>query len=163
MDTLIAWAANYLLWVLVAGAGAVWLFREDRDGRVRLAVAGVVGLLLALGLIAVAAHLHDDPRPFVVNPKLHPLISHSADNGFPSDHATAGGLIAALVWFRHRWFGLLLGLVAVALAAARVAAHVHHVQDVVAGLALGALAATAATFLVEAGFSRLRRGAAARR
>ena len=163
MDTLIAWTANYLLWIMLAGAGAVWLFREDRDGRLRLAGAAVVGLLLTLGLIVVAAHLHNDPRPFVVNPNLHPLISHSADNGFPSDHATAGGLIATLVWFRHRWFGLLLGLVAVGLAAARVAAHVHHVQDVVAGLALGALAATAATFLVEAGFSRLRRGAAARR
>jgi undecaprenyl-diphosphatase len=163
MDTLIAWAANYLLWVMVAGAGAVWLLREDRDGRIRLAAAGAVGLLLALGFIAVAAHLHDDPRPFVVNPSLHPLISHSADNGFPSDHATAGGLIATLVWMRHRWFGALLGVIAVTLAAARVAAHVHHVQDVVAGLAMGAVAAALATLAVDYGFSRLRRGAATRR
>jgi undecaprenyl-diphosphatase len=163
MDTLIAWTANYLLWVMVVGAGAVWLFREDRDGRVRLAAAGVVGLLIALALIALAAHLHDDPRPFVVNPNLHPLISHSADNGFPSDHATAGGLIAVLIWFRHRRLGLLFGLAAVALAAARVAAHVHHVQDVAVGLALGALAATAGTLLVGAALSRLRPRVAARR
>ena len=160
MDTLIAWAANYLLWLIAAAAGAVWLFREDRDGRIRLAAAAVLGGLLALALIAVAAHLHNDPRPFVVNPHLHPLISHSADNGFPSDHATGGGLIAALIWFRHHAIGVLLGVVAGLLAWARVAAHVHHVQDVVAGLALGALAATAATLAVEYMLSRRRQAAA---
>ena len=163
MDTLIAWTANYLLWAMLAAAGAVWLFREDRDGRIRLAAAAVLGLVLALGFIVTAAHLHDDPRPFVVNPRLHPLISHSADNGFPSDHSAAAGLIAALVWFRHRWIGLLLAVAAVVLAAARVAAHVHHVQDVAVGLALGALAATVATLAVEYGFSRLRPGATAPR
>src|SRR4051812_3283544 len=110
MDTVIAWTADYLLWVMLAAAGAVWLFREDRDGRVRLAASAVIGLLLALGLIMIAAHLHDDPRPFVVNPRLHPLISHSADNGFPSDHSAGGGLIAALIWFRHRLLGALLGI-----------------------------------------------------
>jgi membrane-associated phospholipid phosphatase len=162
MNTLIAWTANYLLWVMVAGAGAVWLFREDRDGRIRLAAAGVIALVLALGLIFVAAHLHNDPRPFVVNPKLHPLISHSADNGFPSDHATAGGLIAALVWFRHRRLGMLFGIGAVLLAAARVAAHVHHVQDVVAGLAFGAIAAAVATLAVDYALSRRRQPAAMR-
>lgn len=154
MDSLIAWAATYLLWLIAAAAGAVWLFREDREGRIRLVASAVLGGLLALALIAVAAHLHNDPRPFVVNPHLHPLISHSADNGFPSDHATGGGLIAALVWFRHRALGLLLGVAAVLLAWARVAAHVHHVQDVVAGLALGALAATVATLAVEYALSR---------
>ncbi len=162
MNTLIAWTANYLLWVMLAGAGAVWLLREDRDGRIRLAAAGVIGLVLALGLIFVAAHLHNDPRPFVVNPKLHPLISHSADNGFPSDHATAGGLIAALIWFRHRRLGVLFGIAAVLLAAARVAAHVHHVQDVVAGLAFGAIAAAVATLAVDYAVSRRRQPAAAR-
>jgi undecaprenyl-diphosphatase len=163
MNTLIAWTANYLLWVMLAAAGAVWLFREDRDGRIRLAASAVLGLVLALGFIAIAAHLHDDPRPFVVNPRLHPLISHSADNGFPSDHATGAGLIAALVWLRHRWLGVLLALAAGTLAAARVAAHVHHVQDVAVGLVLGALAATLGTLGVELAFSRLRRGAVARR
>jgi undecaprenyl-diphosphatase len=162
MNTLIAWTANYLLWIMLAGAGAVWLFREDREGRIRLAAAAIVGLVLTLGLIVVAAHLHDDPRPFVVNPNLHPLISHSADNGFPSDHAAAGGLVAALVWFRHRRLGALFGAAAVLLAAARVAAHVHHVQDVVAGLALGAIAAAVATMAVDHGLSRLRRPVATR-
>lgn len=163
MNTLIAWTADYLLWVMAAGAGAVWLLREDRDGRIRLAAAAIAGLVLTLGLIFVAAHLHDDPRPFVVNPKLHPLISHSADNGFPSDHSAAAGLIAMLVWLRHRPVGLLFGAAAVLVAAARVAAHVHHVQDVVAGLALGAVAALVATLAVDYGFSRLRRPVGARR
>ena len=68
------------------------------------------------------------------------MFAHPADNGFPSDHAAAGGLLTAVVLRYRRALGVLVGVGAVLVAAARVAAHVHHVQDVVAGLALGLLA-----------------------
>ncbi|MGH7733091.1 MAG: phosphatase PAP2 family protein, partial [Gemmatimonadales bacterium] len=77
----------------------------------------------------------------VQNARLHPLFPHGRDNGFPSDHSIAAGLIAGLVLFRSRLWGAVFALAAFCVAAARVAAHVHHVQDVVAGLILGGIAA----------------------
>lgn len=148
MDSLIAWVANYLLWVMVAGAAAYWLLAEDRAGKINLAVSAALGLLFTVGLLVLAGHLHNDPRPFVVDPSLHPLIAHSRDNGFPSDHSAAAALIATLILLRSRVYGLWFWLAAIAVGAARVAAHVHHVQDILGGFAIGIVSAVAATLIV---------------
>jgi membrane-associated phospholipid phosphatase len=146
VNTVVVWVAQYLLFGLALLAGLTWL-TLDRAGKLRLAAEAVVGLaVLGLG-IWLAGSLHVDPRPFVQDPSLHPLFPHPADNGFPSDHAAAGGLLTALVLRHRRTLGVVVGVGAVLVAAARVAAHVHHLQDVVAGLLLG-LAAGAVAVLV---------------
>jgi undecaprenyl-diphosphatase len=148
VNTLVVAVAQYLLFGLALVAGLVWL-TLDRGGKVRLATEGVLGLaLLGLG-IWLAGTLHVDPRPFVQDPSTHPLFAHPADNGFPSDHAAAAGLLTALVFRYRRALGVLVGGGAVLVAAARVAAHVHHVQDVVAGLLLGLAAGGAAILLIR--------------
>jgi undecaprenyl-diphosphatase len=149
VNSVIAWLANYLLFVMVVVALAAWLLRQDFASKKRTAAIAVLGLVLAVLLLVAAGALHTDPRPFVQNPSLHPLIKHSADNGFPSDHCIAAGLLTSVVFFRHRLTGLVLAAAAVLLAAARVAAHVHHLQDVVAGLVLGVLAGWIATLAVD--------------
>jgi membrane-associated phospholipid phosphatase len=148
MNSVIGWLANYLLFVMAAVAVATWIVREDRRTRLSSAAVAAFGLLIALALMVLAAHLHTDARPFVQNPSLHPLIKHSADNGFPSDHSVAAALIATVVILRHRLIGAGLALAALVVAVARVAAHVHHLQDVAAGLAIGVLAALLAGLLV---------------
>lgn len=141
MNELTVLVAKYLLYVMCAGFAAAWLMWEPRRGKVELVVQALIGLIFCGIFIYLAGHLHDDPRPFVDNPSLKPLFPHAPDNGFPSDHSTAAGLIATLILVRHRLAGVVLWLCAGGIAAARVAAHVHHVQDVVAGLVLGGLAA----------------------
>ena len=141
MDSVIEFAAQYLLFIMVAGFAAFWLFGTDRVGKLRLGGAAVIGLILAGVFLVVAGKLHSDPRPFVQNPRLHPLFAHARDNGFPSDHSIAAGLIAGLVLTRSRLWGAVFAVAAFCVAAARVAAHVHHLQDVVAGLILGGIAA----------------------
>lgn len=141
MDSVITFVAQYLLFIMVAGLAVFWLLSEDRAGKVRLGGAAVIGLVLALVFLLAASKLHSDPRPFVQNPRLHPLFAHGKDNGFPSDHSTAAGLIAVLVLIRSRVYGAIFALAALLVAASRVAAHVHHVQDVAAGLILGGIAA----------------------
>jgi undecaprenyl-diphosphatase len=149
VDDVIVWVAKYLIWVMCAGLALLWLVRERGTAKVQVAVIAVIGLGLTLVGIVIAGHLHTDPRPFVQNPHLKPLFSHTADNGFPSDHSAAAGLIAAVALLRRHWIaGIALAACAAAIAAARVAAHVHHVQDVVAGLLIGAVAAAIATGVV---------------
>jgi membrane-associated phospholipid phosphatase len=155
VDNLTVWIAKYLLYAMAVIFVAIWLFAERRAGRIELAIAAAAGLICCGIFIVVAAHLHDDPRPFVDHPNIHPLFHHADDNGFPSDHSVAAGLIATLILFRHRLLGLLLAVCAVAIAAARVHAQVHHVQDVVAGLLLGVLAALIGLLLARVIAARL--------
>lgn len=131
--------AKYAVFLIALGAVLVWFFAERRD-KVTMLVAGVVTLVLAGIAIRLAAYTWADPRPFVVDGHA-PLIPHAADNGFPSDHATIGAAIAAAVVAWRRWLGAGLFLIAIAVAAARVAAHIHHIPDVVAGLAVGSFCA----------------------
>lgn len=146
MNTLIVWVAQYLLFGLALLAGLTWL-TLDRPGKVRLAAEAVVGLALVGVFIWIAGALHVDPRPFVHDPASTPLFAHPADNGFPSDHSAAAGLLTVLVLQYRRSLGVVVGVGAVLIAVARVAAHVHHAQDVVAGLALGVLAGALAILI----------------
>lgn len=155
MNAAIVWVAQYLLFVLAALVGGLMLSGPARI-RWRSITAGVLGLGILGLLIIIAAALHTDPRPFVVNPALHPLFPHAPDNGFPSDHSAAAGLLTALAWRLHTRASAIVAMGAALVATARVEAHVHHLQDVVAGLLLGALAGLIALTIVEAIYPRLR-------
>jgi membrane-associated phospholipid phosphatase len=139
MNGLIVGVAQYLLFALVVVVAVVWL-TLDRPGKGRFVLQAVVGLV-AVGIgLWLAGHLHTDPRPFVQNAAIKPLFAHSRSDGFPSDHSAAAGLLTVLVARYRRVLGAVVAGCAAAIAWARVAAHVHHLQDVVAGLAIGAVA-----------------------
>jgi membrane-associated phospholipid phosphatase len=145
VSTFVVLAAQDLLYLLAAVAVLVWVL-QDPAGRLLLAVEAVVGLVLLGAGIWLAAHLHGDPRPFVSDGS-RALFAHPADNGFPSDHSAAAALLATLVARSRRVLGALVAAGAVVVAWARVAAHVHHAQDVVAGLGIGVLAGLAGGWL----------------
>jgi membrane-associated phospholipid phosphatase len=148
VNPVIVFCAQYLIYALVAAVGVLWLL-ADRIRKVQWAAEAVLGLaLVGLGIV-VAAHLHADPRPFVSDPASTPLFPHPADNGFPSDHSAAAGLLAVLVLRYRRVVGGAVAVGAGLVAWARVAAHVHHAEDVVAGLAIGAAAGLIAVLLVR--------------
>lgn len=156
VNSVVRFAAQYLIYVLVGIAAVVWLFGSRRDKAV-WALESVLGLVLVgIGLV-MAGHLHTDPRPFVHDPNSTPLFPHGADNGFPSDHGAAAGLLAGLV-LRWRWLvGIAVAVGAAVVAWARVAAHVHHAQDVLAGLLIGVVAAALAMWLIGRIIEILRR------
>jgi membrane-associated phospholipid phosphatase len=133
MDSLIVAAAQYLPLLVPVAAAGIWLTLPRRE-KVGLAAQALLAVVVVIALIQLAAAVHTDPRPFVVDPSLRPLFAHSADNGFPSDHTALAATAALLVMLYRRKLGAVL-LAASALAgAARVAAHVHHVQDIVGAL-----------------------------
>lgn len=139
MNSVIVAVAQYLLFFIMAAAAAIWLYLPRHD-KLGLAVQAIVSLVIVVVLIKVVAGLHADPRPFVVDPSIRPLFAHPADNGFPSDHTALAATVAILVLIYRRWLGALLLVAAIVVGAARMAAHVHHGQDIVAGLLIAALA-----------------------
>jgi undecaprenyl-diphosphatase len=139
---LIIFLARYGIYVVAVVAVIAWL-SLPRSDKLALAVQVVVGLAVVVVLVRVAGALHSDPRPFVVEPRLKPLIPHAADNGFPSDHTAVAAVVAVLVLLFRPLVGLGLLVLTLAIGASRVAAHLHHPQDILAGLVIGALAAVA--------------------
>jgi undecaprenyl-diphosphatase len=104
-------------------------------------VAAGFSALLALGLAHLIADVWARPRPYVTHPAVHLFIPRSADTSFPSDHATAGFAIAVALFLRHRTAGWIALVMATVMSIARVAVGTHYPADVLAGAAVGTVAA----------------------
>ena len=144
MDSLVTAVAQYLLFPILGAAAVIWIFLPRQD-KVGLAVQGIVSLVSAVVLIKLTAAIHMDPRPFVVDASIKPLFAHPADNGFPSDHTVVAATVAFLVMTYRRTLGAVLLAGSILVGIARVAAGVHHVQDIVAGVLIAAIAVGLAT------------------
>jgi undecaprenyl-diphosphatase len=108
----------------------------------RAAVAAVLSAGLGLAVAKVISELVDRARPFVADAHgVHLFSGHAADPGFPSDHATAAFAIATAIVLRKRGWGIFALVAATVLSVGRVGLGVHYPSDVLAGAALGAVAA----------------------
>ena len=149
-DDAMKFSAQYLIFVLAAAVAGTWFLRYGPPERRRAAVytaVGAAGIGLIVGL--VIQHFYYHPRPFFFNDhgtiryRFTPLVHHSADTSFPSDHATASfGMATGVLLYRAR-VGLAALAVAVIISFSRVYVGVHYPADVVAGAAIGALSAFA--------------------
>ncbi len=154
MDSLIADLAQYGFIVSFVIAFLVWL-RLPRQQKLELLVAGVVGGIVCLALIKVGGALYYDTRPFVTS-GVAPLFPHAADNGFPSDHTAVTMFVALCVLVVSRPWGLVLVAVSLAAGVARVLAHVHSPIDIVAAVAMAAVAAAVGWLVARWVFERRR-------
>lgn len=133
-----------------------WLGRRsDSPRRVVLAVWSALAAVVAVGLVQPIASAADEQRPFVALPHVLRLIPHAPDTGFPSDHATAAGAVAAGLFFVSWRLGLGTAVAAALIAFSRVYVGVHFPQDVAAGLGLGVVVALLGVWLVVPLLTRL--------
>lgn len=108
----------------------------------RAAFAGALSAALALAIGQGIADVVDRVRPFVADPhQVHLFAAHANDASFPSDHATASFAIAVAILLRKRSWGIFALAAATLLSVGRVAVGYHYPSDVLAGAALGAVAA----------------------
>lgn len=151
MNALVIFMAQVGLYLVAGGAVVAWLLAR-RERRLSFALSAVLAVVLVVVCVKVAGTLWTDPRPFVVDGRA-PLFAHGADNGFPSDHTTLAAAVAGVVVAYRRLLGIGLLAVATAVGVARVAAHVHHLPDVAAGLVLGLGCAALAVLLSRKGLA----------
>lgn len=144
MDKVIVLCAQLLPLLPPAVAVVLWM-RQPRNGKVDLGLRALLAIGLTAGLVLAAGLVHQDPRPFVVDPSHPALFPHSADNGFPSDHTAYAAAVAFLIAGFRRRLGLALLVMAVIGGLARVAANVHHLQDIAAGVVIAILAVAVTT------------------
>lgn len=134
---------------------AVWGWLRDRRAFLTLASAGV-GVAGAYATSELVKLLVEQQRPCrAVDVQTVLACPGVGDWSWPSNHATVAAAIAAACFFtlpRSAWF---VAPVAALIAASRVAAGVHYVHDVLAGLALGLVGVTIAVALLRRFCDRL--------
>jgi len=122
---------------------ALWVWGMPSRRGALLAVAGT--LLIGQGINQMLGMLWFEPRPFMV-PVGHTLVAHTADNGFPSDHATLVWALGAgllLTGAAPRW-GAAVCLYGLAVAWSRVWLGIHFPDDMLASGFVGTASGTLA-------------------
>lgn len=147
MDSVIIFCAKYLFVVVVLLY--LWaIYQASRRDRKALVVSLIIAGVVAVILDKIGGKVYYDPRPFV-SQHITPLIQHSADNGFPSEHTILSMTIGILLLYYRRRLGALAVIVAYVVGVARIAAHVHSPIDIIGGIVIGAIAATAGYYAAK--------------
>jgi undecaprenyl-diphosphatase len=144
---LIKIVASYFIIIPVVGALYMLLVVKQRR-RLELLASLVLGGVLSLLLAKLASHLYNDPRPFVQG-HFTPLLPHSNDNGFPSDHTLLAAFVGWTILYYSRRAGIVLLLVAGFIGAARMAGGIHHLSDVLGSFVLAAIGSGVAMVVVR--------------
>ncbi len=147
MDNLIIFGAKYLIFIIGLLTLGVW-FQVKGRARWQFAAAVIIAGMTAIILSKLAGSLYFHQRPFVAQ-NIMPLVTHSGDNSFPSDHTIMATTLAAVIYFYRRRLGEYVFALAAVAGIARVAAHVHWPIDIVSGLILGAIAGWIGYYLAK--------------
>lgn len=145
MDTLVIAIAKYFIIIPIAAVVAVLVIlpKTEKLNFIKfLVIGGIVSLVLAK-LSGLVIH---DPRPFVQG-HFVPLISHAADNGFPSDHTLLAAFLGFAVWTWRRYWGGLLLMVALLIGLSRMYVGIHHSWDILGSFVIAGIGAYAGRWL----------------
>lgn len=134
MDSIVIFIAQYL-YLFVLLIGVIFFFMQSRPIQKSMIVCGIIIAPLAYIVSRIAGALYYDPRPFVVGHFI-PLITHAADNGFPSDHVLLTGAVAVVVWFYNKKLSVTLWGLALLIGWARVYSGIHHPIDIIGSIAI---------------------------
>jgi len=147
VDSIITFCAKYLVVAVVL----IWIFawiKANRRYKFEIALSTAGAVIVAAVIDKIAGKLYYDPRPFVSH-HLTPLVSHAADNGFPSEHTLFSVTLAVSLGFYRPKLGALAFLIALIIGTARVAAHVHSPIDIVGAAIIGAIAGWVGYFMTR--------------
>lgn len=146
IDALAIFGANYL-YMLLLFAALVWYLTRPLEEKLEMVAWGIVALPIMSVLLIIAGMAYNDPRPFVVE-HFTPLIPHSADNGFPSDHTLLCSATSSIVFFYSKRMSALLWTMTALVGASRVWTGIHHATDIAASMIMAATVSFAVWELV---------------
>ena len=131
--------AKYLIALIVVIA-LIYFFFLPRNKKKEIIVFSFITLPLIYVIAKIGGLIYYDPRPFISGHFI-PLISHSPDNGFPSDHALLASAISMVVIFYNKKVGMALWLLTLLISFSRVYVGVHHAIDVIGSMVISLVAA----------------------
>lgn len=145
MDSFFIFGAEYLYIASLVLAFVFFIrFPEKRS----LALFGLLALVLTLVAAKILNQVIINPRPFVVG-NFTPLVPHTPDNGFPSDHMLLVSALPAIIIYYSRKYAIALWIIAIIVGISRVYVGVHHAIDIQASAAIAILMTGFAHFLIS--------------
>lgn len=126
-NPLIIFAAKYL-YLLVIFIAVLFLVKE-KTRRKNILIFSAVILPLVYIIAQIAGKIYYDPRPFVVE-HFTPLITHAANNGFPSDHSLISFAFASIIFLFNKKLGIILFALSFLVGISRVYVGIHYPIDV---------------------------------
>jgi undecaprenyl-diphosphatase len=115
--------------VLAITVVCILLYPRHHAAVVCWAFTSAIMTVLSLLFFRLADAWYSDPRPFVVG-RFHPLLAHTANNGFPSGYALVAGIIVFLVVILSRRWAVPFLILALLVDWARVGVGIHHLVDI---------------------------------
>lgn len=147
MDQIIIFAAKYLF-VIAPLAMATCFFALSRHEKIKFIIFSFLSLSLSLSLAKLLNRFIFTPRPFVVE-HTTPLVPHTPDNGFPSDHTLLVATIALIIFVYNRKLGTVIGILAVIIGVARILAKVHSPIDVLGSILIAVIVTYLSKFVIQ--------------
>jgi undecaprenyl-diphosphatase len=136
LDGFMIFCAVYLIYLMFLATLVYGLTNHLKERKV-LALC-LVSLGIALIVIEAIRVLVHEPRPFVTY-HLSPLVTFDPDLSFPSKHATISSVVAFSFLFHRSKLTILMIILALLVAVARVFVGVHYPLDVLAGICVAYL------------------------
>jgi undecaprenyl-diphosphatase len=147
MDSLIIFCAKYLFLAAILILGLLWL-KAGKLKKIEITIAAITAGIIAYGLMKFAGGLYYDTRPFVAQ-HIKPLVSHGADNGFPSEHTVFTMTLSSVIYYYNKRLGVVAFVVTLIVGISRILAHVHSPIDIAGGVAIGAAAGAAGYWIAK--------------
>ena len=147
MQDLSVFLASDLIYVL-AGIFVIfmiWTFLKKGLNIVKLSVFALPTIFVFSRL---ASFLVKTNRPFVEY-NLSPIIAHTADNGFPSDHTLAAVSMALIIFSESRILGSIFLLGAALIGYGRFTTNLHNPIDIVASFVIAIIGIIVGRYLMK--------------
>ena len=146
MNSLVIFCAQYLIFVIVLFI-IICLISFPKQQKIKLVLSFLITAVVAFILAKIGSAVIYDPRPFVSD-NLVPLFTHAPDNGFPSDHTLFGASIAVALFLVSKRAGVVAFILTLIVGLSRVAAHVHHLTDIIGSIIFAIIGGVVAYFVV---------------
>jgi undecaprenyl-diphosphatase len=147
MNLLVIFFAKYFIYLILLTLITSFFFMPTQAKK-KIFLLALISLPLSFIVARIASHYYYNIRPFVIG-NFVPLISHAADNGFPSDHTLLLATLAAVFFPFAKRASFILWLSAIVVGLARVAAGVHHAFDITGSIAISILITTVVYFFLK--------------
>lgn len=139
MDYVFILGAKYLYLIIVVIA-IIYSFKQKKGKQKQIVIFSLIALPISYIIAKIGGFLFYNPRPFVVE-KFTPLVSHSADNGFLSDHTLLSAAIAFVIFTFNKKLGIILIGVTLLVGLSRVYVGIHHFIDIIGSIVLTGIVA----------------------
>lgn len=147
VDSFFIFGAKYLF-VLSLLIALFYFYKASTEVRKQMIIFAFISFPLAFIISLIARELYFNPRPFMIS-GLEPLVPHTPDNGFPSDHTLLVAAIASLLPFFNRRFALWLWFITIVVAFSLVYVGVHHFLDVLGSAIIAIISALFAYAIIR--------------